>query len=285
MAEQGRLQDKVAVVTGGASGIGRGIVEKFVAEGAAVLVCDIDEARGTALTDELGGQARFQRCDVSQAGDIDAAVAAAVAWHGRLDCMVNNAGFGGVHKPIAEIDEAGYDDTMAVLLRAVLFGMKYAARQMQTQGSGSIISTASICGLTVAYNTPHVYNAAKAAVVQLTKSVALELGADNIRVNCLCPGFVATPIFGRGMDVPSQLLERSAELVEPFLAQMQPIHRAGQPGDIAEAACWLASDATGWVTGHAMVVDGGITAGSGWQVTGERRAWMREALGLPAEPT
>jgi NAD(P)-dependent dehydrogenase (short-subunit alcohol dehydrogenase family) len=281
MADKGRLQDKVAVVTGGASGIGRGIAEKFVAEGAHVLICDIDAGRGEALARDLGASARFMTTDVSRADDIEAAVAAAVAWAGRVDCMVNNAGFGGVHTSITEIDEAGYDRTMAVLLRAVLFGMKYAARQMKTQGSGSIISTASICGLTVAYNTPHVYNAAKAAVVQLTRSVALELGPDNIRVNCLCPGFVATPIFGRGMDVPSQMLERSAELVEPFLAQMQPIRRAGQPADIAEAACWLASDATGWVTGHAMVVDGGITAGTGWQVTGERRAWMRRELGLP----
>lgn len=281
MAEAGRLQDKVAVVTGGASGIGRAIVETFVAEGARVLICDIDAGRGEALARDLGGAARFLATDVSRGSDIEAAVAAAVAQHGRLDCMVNNAGFGGVHKSITEIDEDGYDSTMAVLLRAVLLGMKHAARQMQRQGGGSIISTASICGLTVAYNTPHVYNAAKAAVVQLTRSVALELGPHNIRVNCLCPGFVATPIFGRGMDVPSQMLERSAELVEPFLAQMQPIKRAGQPADIAEAACWLASDATGWVTGHAMVVDGGITAGSGWQVSGERREWMRRQLGLP----
>lgn len=282
MAEE-RLTGKIALVTGGASGIGRGMVEKFCAEGARVLIADIDEDRGAALAERLGGAARFQRCDVTRGSDIEGAVAAAVSSFGRLDVMVNNAGFGGVHRPIAEIDEDGYDATMAVLLRAVLLGMKYAARQMQRQGAGTIVSTASIAGLSTAHSTPHVYNTAKAAVIQLTRSVAVELGPHNIRVNCICPGFIATPIFARSMDVPSQLLDRVPDVVEPFLAGMQPLRRAGQPADIAEAATWLASDAAGWVTGHALVVDGGLLTGNEWAVGGERRQWMRQALGLPPE--
>jgi NAD(P)-dependent dehydrogenase (short-subunit alcohol dehydrogenase family) len=283
MAEGRRLDGKAAVVTGGASGIGRAIVEKFVAEGARVLIADVDAKAGEALAEALGERAGFRRTDVTRGAEIEAAIAAAVAAHGRLDCMVNNAGFAGVHAPIAEISEEGYDATMAVLLRAVFLGIKFAARQMQGQGSGSIISTASVAGLSTAHNTPHVYNTAKAAVIQLTRSVAVELGPHGIRVNCLCPGFIATPIFGRAMNLPSQLLDSSVEVMTGFLAGMQPIRRAGQPADIAEAATWLASDAAGFVTGHAMVVDGGITAGTSWQIAAERRIHMRRALGLPEE--
>lgn len=277
----GKLQGQSAIITGGASGLGQGMAARFVAEGASVVIADIDPQRGGEVARELGPGARFIKTDVSDAAAIEAVVNETVAAHGKLDVMVNNAGFGGVMGGIAEIDIDGYDHTMNVLLRAVFVGMKYAARQMLTQGHGNIISTASVAGLNTSYSTPHTYNTAKAAVIQLTKSVAVELGPKNIRVNCLCPGFIATPIFAGPMDIPSQVRDKVPDAMAPFLAEMQPIRRAGQVEDIANAALWLASDEASFVTGHAMVVDGGITSGHHWQSNrGERAAHLRKALNL-----
>jgi len=153
---------------------------------------------------------------------------------------------------------AGYDETMAVLLRGVVCGMKHAARVMKPQGSGSIVSTASVAGVGAIFG-PVVYSAAKAAVIHLSKAVAVELGEFNIRVNAICPGGIATPIFGKGMGLTAEQADASVNLMAAALAQSQPIGRSGMPSDIAEAALWLASDASSFVTGHALVVDGGIT--------------------------
>jgi len=194
---------------------------------------------------------------------------------GRLDIMFNNAGFGGARDGIAELTEEGWDATMAVLLRAVFLGMKHATAVMKPQRSGVILSTASVAGLTTAWSTPHIYNTAKAAVIQLTKSVALELGEYGIRVNCLCPGWIATPIFAGGLDLPSQLLDKVPDLAAPHIANRQPLKRAGRPSDIAQAALWLASDAAEWVTGHALVVDGGVMTGTSWSPTSAMRDELR----------
>jgi NAD(P)-dependent dehydrogenase (short-subunit alcohol dehydrogenase family) len=261
----GRLDGKVAVITGAASGIGRGTAEVFAEEGAKVVIADRDEERGGRLAERLGSRASFIRTDVAQGAEIRRAVEHAVQRFGRLDIMYNNAGFGGARDGIAELTEEGWDATMAVLLRAVFLGMKYAAAVMKPQRSGVILSTASVAGLTTAWSTPHIYNTAKAAVVQLTKSVALELGEYGIRVNCLCPGFIATPIVAGGLDMPSQLLDKVPDVAARYLANLQPLKRAGRPDDIAQAALWLASDAAEWVTGHALVVDGGVMTGSSWK--------------------
>jgi NAD(P)-dependent dehydrogenase (short-subunit alcohol dehydrogenase family) len=157
--------------------------------------------------------------------------------------------------------------------------MKYAAAIMKPQRSGVILSTASVAGLTTAWSTPHIYNTAKAAVIQLTKSVALELGEYGIRVNCLCPGWIATSIFAGGLDLPSQLLDKVPDLAARHIANRQPLKRAGQPGDIAQAALWLASDAAEWVTGHALVVDGGVMTGSSWSPTSGMRDELRALAG------
>jgi NAD(P)-dependent dehydrogenase (short-subunit alcohol dehydrogenase family) len=276
-----RLAGKVALITGGASGIGEGTVRLFVREGASVVIADILDDQGARLADELGKRVAFVHIDVSREADVERAVAESVKQYGRLDCIFNNAGFGGVGGRIEAIDMAGFDHTIGVLLRGVLLGMKHAAPVMKRQGGGSIISTASVAGLTAGFG-PHVYSAAKAAVIQLTKTVAMELGEHNIRVNCICPGAIATPIFGKGLGMSAEQAEAIVPQMKGILENVQPIKRSGLPEDIAQAALWLASDDATFVNGHALVVDGGLTGGHSWSQSQFRRAALRQALGLPA---
>src|SRR5689334_1261925 len=184
------LAGKVVVITGAASGIGAGSARHFVEHGARIVVADVLDAEGRALCDTLGEAAEYVHCDVTVEADVQAAVTRATTRFGRLDCMFNNAGTGGVYGPITETPVEGFDRGMALLVRGVFLGMKHAAPVMIAQRSGSIISTASVAGLGVGYG-PHVYSAAKAAVIHLTRSVASELGEHNVRVNCICPGGIA----------------------------------------------------------------------------------------------
>jgi NAD(P)-dependent dehydrogenase (short-subunit alcohol dehydrogenase family) len=277
-----RLANKVALITGGASGIGEGTVRLFAREGAAVVIADIQDDQGARLAAELGARVAYVRTDVSREPDVQNAVTETVKRFGRLDCIFNNAGFGGVGGRIEAIDIAGFDQTIGVLLRGVLLGMKHAAPVMKRQGGGSIVSTASVAGLTAGFG-PHVYSAAKAAVIQLTKTVAMELGEHNIRVNCICPGGIATPIFGKGLGMSAEQAEAIVPLMKGVLENLQPIKRSGVPDDIAHAVLWLASDDATFVNGHALVVDGGLTGGRSWSESQFRRAALRQALGLPAE--
>jgi NAD(P)-dependent dehydrogenase (short-subunit alcohol dehydrogenase family) len=270
----GRLEGKVAVITGGASGIGEGTVRLFASEGARVVIADVQDARGERLAEELGTSTSYYHTDVSAEEEVRASIAHAVQKWGRLDVMFNNAGFGGVSGPIESTDMAAYDQTVGVLLRGVVLGMKYAAPVMKAQGTGCIISTSSVAGVGIGFG-PHVYSAAKAAVIQLTRSVANELGESGVRVNAICPGGIATPIFGKGMGLDAEQADMTVELMKVRLAQGQPIRRSGLPQDIAEAAAWLASDAASFVTGHALVVDGGITTGRLWS---ERQAAAEQRL-------
>ena len=274
-----RLAGKVALVTGGASGIGEATVRLFVAEGASVVIADLQDERGGRVAGELGARSAYAHADVSREADVQAAVEAAVRRFGRLDCIFNNAGYGGVGGRIAEIPVEGFDETLGVLLRGVFLGMKHAAPVMRRQGGGSIISTASIAGLRTGLG-PHVYSAAKAAVIHLTRSVAMELGEHNIRVNCICPGGIATPIFGKGLGLSPERAEEIVPLMKGVLENLQPIKRAGLPEDIAQAALWLASDDSTFVNGHALVVDGGLSGGRSWSESQFRRAALRQALGL-----
>ncbi len=274
-----RLAGKVALVTGGASGIGEATVRLFVAEGASVVIADLQDERGGRVAGELGARAAYAHADVSREAEVQAAVEAAVRRYGRLDCIFNNAGYGGVGGRIAEIPVEGFDETLGVLLRGVFLGMKHAAPVMRRQGGGSIISTASIAGLRTGLG-PHVYSAAKAAVIHLTRSVAMELGEHNIRVNCICPGGIATPIFGKGLGLSPERAEEIVPLMKGVLENLQPIKRAGLPEDIAQAALWLASDDSTFVNGHALVVDGGLSGGRSWSESQFRRAALRQALGL-----
>jgi NAD(P)-dependent dehydrogenase (short-subunit alcohol dehydrogenase family) len=257
-----RLSGKVAVITGGVSGMGLGTVRLFLEHGAKVVVGDVQDAPGRRLEAEFGDGFRYQHCDVAKEADVAALVQRAVDEFGALDCMFNNAGFGGVAGEIADIEIGdGYRNTVDVLFTGVLSGMKHAARVMKAQRRGSIISTASVAGIRGGWG-PHVYSAMKAAVINLTRSAALELGEHDIRVNAICPGFIATPIFAGNRNMSyEQKMRFSAEL-ERSAPGNSPIARAGNGRDIGNMALFLASDDSTFITGQAFPVDGGITAGN-----------------------
>jgi len=251
-----RLADRVAVITGGASGMGRSTVLRFLEEGARVVVADFNEATGEAVLAEaadmgFGDAVRFVRTDVAQEADIEAMVAGALSEFGRLDVVFHNAGVGGAIGPLTETTVESWDYTMDVLAKGVFLGIKHAARIMREQGEGgSIINTASIAGLS-GDGGPLVYSAAKAAVISLSKSAAVELAPDMIRVNAICPGFIATPLAAAGRDVAA---------TAGHFAKSQPWPEAGSGEHIAGAALFLASDDARFVTGEFLVVDGGLTA-------------------------
>jgi NAD(P)-dependent dehydrogenase (short-subunit alcohol dehydrogenase family) len=274
-----RLLGKVALITGGASGIGEATVRLFVAEGAAVVVADIQDGPGRALATDLGDRGVYIHADVGREADVEAAVREAVARFGRLDCLFNNAGAAGVRGGIEEVSADGFDETIGLLLRGVFLGMKHAAPVMKRQGAGSIISTASVAGLRTGFG-PHVYSAAKAAVIHLTRSVAMELGEHGVRVNCICPGAIATPIFGKSFGLSAKQAEGTIPLMKGVLETIQPIPRTGLPDDIARAALWLASDESSFVNGDALVVDGGLSGGRLWSEVQQRSAMLRAAMGL-----
>ena len=274
-----RLKGRVALITGGASGIGEATVRLFVEEGASVMLADIQDDRGRRLAGELGSRAAYLHTDVSREADVQAVVDETCTRFGRLDCIFNNAGYAGVGGRIEEIPVEGFDETMGVLVRGVFLGIKHAARVMKKQGSGSIISTASVAGLRTGFG-PHTYSAAKAAVIHLTHSVAMELGESGVRVNCICPGGIATPIFGKSMGLSPERAEEVIPLMKGVLENFQPIKRTGLPEDIARAALWLASDESGFVNGHALVVDGGLIGGRLWSEVQQRREMFRATLGL-----
>jgi NAD(P)-dependent dehydrogenase (short-subunit alcohol dehydrogenase family) len=244
----------VAVITGAASGIGAGTARRFVAEGATVVVADLQEDLGRALVEELGDPARFARTNVADEADVAAAVDLAVGEWGRLDVMFNNAGIVGAVGPIADTTRDDWDRTVAVLLDGVFLGMKHAARVMVPQGSGSILSTSSTAGVTGGLGS-HAYTAAKHAVIGLTRSVASELAPKGIRVNAIAPGNTVTAMTADA--VTGDHTDRAE--TERHIRESSPLGIAGTPDDIALAAVYLASDEARYVTGHTLVVDAGQT--------------------------
>jgi NAD(P)-dependent dehydrogenase (short-subunit alcohol dehydrogenase family) len=257
----GRLAGKRAVITGAASGIGEATARLFAAEGATVILADVDERRGKRVADELGESTRFIATDVSSEADVDQAVAASVDHFGGLDIMFNNAGVPGSTGGIEDIDVAAWDHTLGVHLRGVFLGIRAAARIMRPQGRGSIINTASVAAFRANY-AGHDYSAAKAAIRHLTVTTANELGEHGVRVNAVCPGATATSIFGRAAGLDSEQAQRTIAFMTAALSDTAPIPRAAQPIDIAETVLWLASDAASFVTGQAIAVDGGLLTGS-----------------------
>jgi len=257
----GRLDGKVAVITGAASGIGRATVDLFVAEGARVIAADIQDDKGARMEEDHKGMVHYVRCDVMEEAQVKEAVTAAKKHFGRLDVLFNNAGTGGANDPADGVTAESFDSVMHLHVRAALFGMKYAVPLMREHKGGSIISTASVAGIRTGYG-PLLYSIAKAAIVHMTHAAAAQLGPENIRVNCICPGLIATNIFANAMGLPSQLSENKIEAIAQSTGGSQPIPRGGRGKDIAEAALYLASDGSSFVNGHALVVDGGITLGA-----------------------
>jgi NAD(P)-dependent dehydrogenase (short-subunit alcohol dehydrogenase family) len=256
----GRIEGKVAVITGGASGIGEATVRRFCEEGARVVIADIQEDRGKALAEELGQVARFARVDVTEEDEIAAAIALAVQDFGRLDVMYNNAGIVGTLGSLLETSADQWRKTIDILLNGVFLGIKQAALVMVPQGSGVILSTASTAGIMGGLG-PHAYTTAKHGVVGLTKSAASELSSKHVRVNAIAPGPMATPMIAS--VVSRSPVASDMETVQKSLQLDSPLGVAGQPRDIANAALYLASDDASQVTGHTLVVDAGVTTGAG----------------------
>lgn len=254
-----RFAGKRAVVTGGASGIGRATALRLVDEGAEVWIGDVDETGGRSLAETSNGRIHFLRTDVTEVDDIAALMAAADS-AGGLDVLFNNAGAGGSRDRIDEISADDWDRTQSLLLRSVAMGIRYAAPLMTARGGGAIVNTASIAALQSGA-APTAYSVAKAGVLHLTHLAAAELSRHNIRVNAVCPGFITTNIFTAALGLDSDKRAAANGMIAGIAAQAQPLQRAGRPEDIAAAVAYLASDDAGFVTGTHITVDGGMTIG------------------------
>lgn len=255
-----QLGGAAAVITGGASGIGAATARRFVELGASIVIADVDDQRGEQLASALGPAAAFRHTDVCFEEHIASAVDHAVERFGRLDCMFNNAGRVGGWDRLDELAVDEWDAMFGVLTRSVFLGTKHAARVMKPAGHGSIVNTASIAALQSGFG-PHPYSAAKAAVLQFTRTAAVELAADGIRVNAVIPGGIATRITGHADGLEGESLDRSVDRMRRGLAGFQPWPRAGEPEDVASVVAFLASNASEFITGEAVRVDGGALAG------------------------
>ncbi len=248
----GKLQGKVAIITGAASGIGKATAELFAAHGATLALADWHGEAGAVLVDTLqkrGAEAIFVQVDVSKSADVKRMVRTAVEQYGRVDIVFNNAGFEGEQAPTADTTEENWDQVISINLKGVFLGMKYGIRQMLKNGGGTIVNNASVTGLVGFAGFP-AYCAANGGVVQLTKAVALEYAAQNIRVNCVCPGVIMTPTMERFAAEHPEAKEA--------LKEMEPMGRPGSPEEVAQAVLFLASNAGSFMTGAAIPVDGGL---------------------------
>lgn len=258
----GRLQGKVAIITGATSGIGEATARRFAAEGAKLVLAGRTVDKGEALARELGGETIFQQTDVMREADIAALIDKTVERFGRLDCLFNNAG-AGERSSVDSVTEEQFAEVMRLLVGSVVFGIKHAARAMKQQGSGSIINNSSIAAHRINQGG-YLYSGAKAAVSHLTRLAGVELGAHGIRVNAISPGAIATPIFWGGSARANTLSDEENQQklakLERNLAHATPTPRAGLADDIAHAAVFLASDEASFINCHDLVVDGGRIA-------------------------
>jgi NAD(P)-dependent dehydrogenase (short-subunit alcohol dehydrogenase family) len=248
------LENKVALVTGGGSGIGRACALAFAREGAKVVVADVMERGGEETVQmilEAGGESIFVKTDVSKTTDVEALVNRAVDTYGRLDCAINNAGIEGIMAPTADCTEENWNRVININLKGVWLCMKYEIPEMRKKGGGAIVNMASVAGL-VGFQEMPAYCASKGGIIQLTKVAALEYAKAGIRVNAVCPGVIRTPMVER--------LTGGNREAEAQFTVMEPVGRMGTPEEIAESVVWLCSDAASFVTGHPMVVDGGLIA-------------------------
>lgn len=256
------LAGKVAIVTGGASGIGRATVELFVAEGAKVVIADVDVTRGEELAASLGEVAVFRKTDVSKRDEVQALVDLAISRFGGLHIMFNNAGIGGkMYAHFLDDDLEDYERVLGINLMGVVYGTQFAARHMAKHGGGVVINTASISGLLPGYTLMQ-YRSSKSAVIGFSKAVAIDLAGHNVRVNVIAPGSIKTPMtdFAEPGMTADDVARIRAETDKVFMSY-QPLKRQGRPEDAAQAVLFLASDRAQQITGIVMPVDGGITAG------------------------
>jgi NAD(P)-dependent dehydrogenase (short-subunit alcohol dehydrogenase family) len=250
----GMLQGKIALVTGGGSGIGRATALRLSKEGAKIMIADYMPEGGertVRMIKEAGGEASFVEADVAVGKQVEKMVNETVKTYGRIDCAFNNAGIEGRIANTVECSEEVFDRTIAINLKGVWLCLRYEIQQMLKQGGGSIVNTASVAGLVGFVGLP-AYNASKHGVIGLTRTAALEFATQKIRVNCVCPGVIRTPMVERILDKQG--------FTEQELNAGEPVGRMGQPEEIAEGVTWLLSDAASFVTGHPMVIDGGWVA-------------------------
>ncbi|MFI4987603.1 MAG: SDR family NAD(P)-dependent oxidoreductase [Alphaproteobacteria bacterium] len=279
----GMLDGKVALVTGATSGIGASTAALFVAEGAKVVLTGRRKAEGEAVAARLGPAAGFVAADATSEADWQRVMGHLIERHGRLDALFNNAGGPAETGGIENVTVAGFDAAMALLVRSVMLGMKHAAPIMKAQRAGSIVNNGSVAAHLAGYSSSMVYSAAKAAVVHLTRCVAMELGEHGVRVNSVSPGAIATGILAKALGMrDAGKADGTAESVKEAYAKAQPIPRAGVPEDIAECVCWLASDRATFVNGEDIVVDGGAIGGRLFTPHQEGIRKMRAALGISA---
>ncbi len=271
----GQLEGKVAVITGGAAGIGLATTRLFLAEGAKVMIGDLQEGGAMDLVALNPDRCAWRRTDVLFEDDVASLIAEAESRFGGIDVLYNNAGYGGTIAPVDELNLESVDRTIGVLLRGVICGYKHGVAAMKRRGGGSIISTASIAGI-MGGGAPLIYSTCKAAVMHLARSAAVELAPFNIRSNAICPGMISTQLLARAFGVSKEEAEPFRDFVAHRAEAGERIPLVGQPEDIARTALFLASRASAFITGQAISVDGGYSANPA--VDHGHRAAMAQAL-------
>lgn len=254
-----RLEGKIAVVTGGTSGIGRRVVERFREEGATVIFTGRRAGLGNEVAGETG--ATFIEADTGSPTDAERTITQILDAHGRIDILMNNAGAPAPAGRIEDLSLSGFDQAIAVHVRGTLAHIKYAAPAMRAQAAGSVINVGSVAGHRAGYSSSMIYAVAKAAVIHMTRCLAMELGEDGVRVNSISPGGIATGIFAKSLGMDVEKAEATAEKIKSALAKLQAIPRAGITDDIANAAVYLGSDEASFVNGEDIVIDGGLIWG------------------------
>lgn len=273
----GRLDGKVAVITGATSGIGLKTAELFAAEGAFVAIAGRRKEEGNAIQKRIGPNALFVKTDVLQEEEIVNLIESSVERFGRIDAFFCNAGSGGVLQKISEIKDTEFDRSVDILLKNVFFCYKHATKQMRRTGGGAIVANASVAATLGGFSS-HFYSALKAAVVSLSRSVAIEVAEDNIRVNTVSPGGIATGIFGKSRGMTDAAADLVAKRVEKVFANRQPIPRAGTPDDIASAVLFLCSDEGSFITAQDLIIDGGATSGRWGETLKKANADIAKAI-------